>query len=98
MRVQVFPFQGAKSGGAVSGCRVTEGNITRAAQYRVLRNGATVFTGRHARSWPVLAPALLAWWHSGVCVLQVCQPEAAQAGRGPGGAGHRVRRAAGGVP
>ena len=44
--MQVFPFQGSKSGSLVSGCRVNDGSITKTAQYRVLRDGATVFTGR----------------------------------------------------
>ena len=47
--LQTFPFQGAKSGGEaslVAGCRINEGSVTRSAQWRVLRNGSPVHTGR----------------------------------------------------
>lgn len=38
---QVFPLKGSKgeSGGAVAGCRVLEGTLKSAMQFRVLRDG-----------------------------------------------------------
>lgn len=43
--LQVFPLK-AKQPAAVAGCRVTEGNVQQALQWRVMRGGDSVYQGK----------------------------------------------------
>ena len=54
----------------MAGCRVSEGSVTRSAQWRVMRNGDAVFTGRFVYECWLHHSSLQAWEH-GTLRIQV---------------------------